>query len=528
MNNKNLLLASIGIIVIIAIIASAVAILSPKTATTAPVTTTASVNSSQPAVSSSGSQVSTPVLLTDPPVVPNGTTSLLVQYTSISVHSTTSNGWISSNTQGSVNLMSLTNTSVITGSLNLSSNASLDLVRFYVSNASITINGTTYNVTVPGGQITAHLSSYTKLNNTSGILVQLYPVVVTIYTNTTPDFILVPSAKAVVVGNALAGKQPHKGEFISLTHREDTSLDSASPNITVTNASAVEVNGTTALSFTVTDNSNYSIMLRHMGLSGPENISVNTTIADSEASLIISKAQHILSEAENNTGNSNVSSENNVSVNGNASVSDNANRDNQSGSTIHAGTNTTVNVSYGTRNHVIIPVDNQRIQSTFGIGNGSKQQYGLSGSENGNSFFSGQANEIGDLTGNSSINVFVKAALANGTINTSSFKNELSSRIRDSLNLHYMENEMFQNRNRMLEFQIANNGSLQLPFSEDQFNNGFGYTLKPGESHTFTFQGVISLANGRMHISLMPGKSYSLSVRGEMGAFATANVTATT
>lgn len=531
MNKKNLLFASIGVVIIAVILISAAVMLSSKPKSSVPSAT-------------SNSQVSTSILLTDPPVVPNGTTSLFLQYSSVSVHSPVSGGWVSSNTQGSVNLMALTNLSVVIGNLNLSSNAAPDLVRFYASNANITINGTTYNVTIPGGQITAHLSNNTKLNGTSSILVQLYPVVVTIYTNTTPDFILVPSAKAVMVGNVLAGKKPREGEFIPLTHNEDRSLDSATPNITITNASVMQANNTTALTFTLTDNSNYSIRLMHMGLSGPETISVNAAIATAEANTIIAKAQHILSETENDSGNTAISSEGNVSSNHTEANSYNASHDNRSGPVIHIGANVSTNVSssitsangtgtnvtYGTKAHTIIPAGNRRILPALGMdGNSRQQNYGFGGSYGyGNNISFGHLNEIGDLTGNSSINLFVNTAMANGTVNTTYFKNELASRIRNSLDLHYMENEMFQNRNRMLEFQIAGNGSLQLPFSEDQFLNDSGYVLKPGESHTFTFSGAISLANGKMQISLVPGANYSISVHGTMGAMATENVTAVT
>ncbi len=526
MTNKNLIIASAGIIVIIiAIIIAAVSLTSsvPKTSTTS------TTSSSTTSVSASGqnSQISTSVLLTDPPIVPNGTTSLLIHYSSISIHSISSNGWISSNTQGNINLLNLTNTSVVLANLNISSNSNPNLVRFYISNASITINGTVYNVTVPSAEVTAEISNHSSVNATSSILMQFSPTIVTIYTNTTPDFILVPSVKAVVVGNVLAGKRPHEGEMLPLTKSEDRSLKYASPNITITNASISQSNNTSLISFTVTDNSNYSVNLMHASINGQENISINTSAAYMVANALTRRIDDIVSQMENNTENASINSTDKIQANENSSEN---NSSYKTHADINASSNTSaenssvsssVKISVIGKNKPIIPATNQRILSTFKTG------VEIGKFNNFNTEFSDRLESVmGGLTGNSTIGAFVSNAITNGTLNTTSFRNELSNKINVFLSQRYNENEAFQNHNRVIQFQISGNGTLQLPFSEDQFANNLGYTLKPGQSHTFTFIGRMTLANGRMQISMIPGENYTLNIQGDMGARAEANLTA--
>ncbi len=527
MTNKNLIIASVGIIVIIAVIIAAVSLTSsvPKTSTTSTTSPgTTSVNTSV-----QNQQISTSVLLTDPPVVPNGTTSLLIHYSSISIHSISSNGWLSSNTQGNINLLNLTNTSVVLANLNISPDSSPNLVRFYISNASITINGTVYNVTVPSAEVTAEISNYTSANAylTSSILMQFSPTIVTIYTNTTPDFILVPSVKAVVVGNVLAGKRPQEGKMLPLTKAEDRSLKDATPNITITNASISQSNNTTTVSFTVTDNSNYSVNLMHASINGEENISINTTAASAVANSITRRVDDIVNQIQNNTENASINSTDKTQVNESSSGYNTHTDINEStnASTKYPAENSSasssVNISITGNGKLITPATNQRISSTFktGLGIGKFNNYNIELSDR-------LENDMNGIAGNSTLSTFVNNSIMNGTLNTTSFRNELSDKIEGFISQRYKENEAFQNHNHVIQFQISGNGTLQLPFSEDQFANNLGYALQPGQSHTFTFIGRMTLANGRMQISLIPGQNYTLNLQGDMGARAEANLTA--
>jgi hypothetical protein len=264
----------IGIVAIIAIVLIVVSVSAPNKGV-----------STSTVLSSTGA-VSTPVLLTDPPQVPNGTSALVVSYSSLAVHTsgTSTSGWINAQGSGSVNLMNITNTSQIIGTANLSANTTINMVRFAVTSASITINGVTSNVTVPSGYITAQVTGNQKVNASTGALLDFTPTVATIFTANSTLFVLVPSVRAVLVGNQSVSASTHIGAHVQLMESDRVSLEAARPNVSVV-ASSLSVSGnTTTLSVTVKDNSNMSVDLRHLLLYGnqsvfviPEN-SLNATV----------------------------------------------------------------------------------------------------------------------------------------------------------------------------------------------------------------------------------------------------------
>ncbi len=490
------------IIAVIVIIAAAAVLLSNKAPLTAQ-------SGQAPAVTQGQSLAS--LSLTDPPQVPSGTTSLVINYSSLAVH-TVAGAWITSNTSGSVDLLTLTNASQVLGNVNVSKGTIIDMARFYVSAVQITINGTAYNVTVPSGQVTAHLSTPSTVNGVTQVLVQLSPVVVTIFTNTTPEFVLVPSVRAIAIGNASAAR-PREGERTSLSARERDDLEAAAPNITITSASLSEVNGSTMLSITVKDNSNASVDLRHIGVRGAESVSVNAAAANQMADAIINRTEGILSHIENESQHSNSAARANASAHDNISTNGAAN----------SSANGTINISARINSSVSAHVHDNNTQgqdSTQGSYSQGLYQVNLTA-------ISGYEHEIGDLAGSANIHSFINASVMNGTVNTTAFGASVLHMVRDSLDTNLHGFEAFQQDNRILQFQIMANGTLALPFSEDQFSNGYGYNLSAGQSHTFTFSGPVTLANGRLDVALVPGSNYTVTVQGETGAMASTSVNAT-
>ncbi|MGC8969741.1 MAG: DUF4382 domain-containing protein, partial [Conexivisphaera sp.] len=91
------------------------------------------------------------VALTDPPIVPAGTTALIVNYNGVAVH-TEEHGWVANaSATGSVNLLALQNLSLVIANVEVPANSTVNEVRLYVSNATIMVNGTTYPVMLPSG-----------------------------------------------------------------------------------------------------------------------------------------------------------------------------------------------------------------------------------------------------------------------------------------------------------------------------------------------------------------------------------------
>ena len=78
----------------------------------------------------------------------------------------------------------------------------------------------------------------------------------------------------------------------------------------------------------------------------------------------------------------------------------------------------------------------------------------------------------------------------------------------------------------VLTFIISTNGTLTLPFDANQAEGPQGYSIAPGSSATFTYNGAISAGNGRLVIMPLQNQTYSVRVTGEAGAFAKVNVTA--
>lgn len=197
--------------------------------------------------------------LTDPPQVPSGTSALVITYSSVKAYimnKTNGTGeWISGSGSGTVNLMSLINSSQIIGSVNITPNSSVSMVSFMVTSARIIINGTTYNVTIPNSQITSSVTGSESVNSSSSVLIDLSPSIVTIVTDNSTVFVMVPSVKAVMVGShKLVGTQ-------SIRQFEQGSLGISSISMSSSGSN-------TTLSLSVTNNGNETVDIKQIFLYG--------------------------------------------------------------------------------------------------------------------------------------------------------------------------------------------------------------------------------------------------------------------
>ena len=137
------------------------------------------------------------IALADPPQVPAGTTSLILQYSGVSVHQT-GGGWINSSVSGTADLILLVNSSQVLANINVTSGSRLDMARFNIVSMQTVINGQRYNVTVPNGIISTGLGSNVTVNGTTEVLVDMSPAVVSTYNNTSQVLVFAPSVGAVV------------------------------------------------------------------------------------------------------------------------------------------------------------------------------------------------------------------------------------------------------------------------------------------------------------------------------------------
>ena len=255
---------SISAIVIMAIIAASITVFESQSA-------------------ASAQSVYLPILMTDPPHVPIGTQSLNITYSLIKVQVTKgeSSTWINVNATGTIDLLSLVNTSSLITKAKIPSNATVDRIGFIISNASIKIGNTTYPVDMPINNIIANISTPVLFNGTTGALVDISPTIITLYTDNSTIFEMVPSIKAIMVGRgAISQQQNISGKQIigKLNKLNDSILEDLgelNSSISISNANITASNNDTRISIAVKDISNRSVELNHMLIFGNEALYVN-------------------------------------------------------------------------------------------------------------------------------------------------------------------------------------------------------------------------------------------------------------
>lgn len=477
------------IVVIIAAIVVAYAVTSSGTGAGGQ----SSATSTQPynAASSAGSTLL--FSITDPPSVPSGTSALLVSYSSLQAsvdYANGTSGWVSGSGSGSLDLMQLVNLTQVIGSATVPANSIVTAIRMRIASSNITINGTTYNVTIPSGSglLTANVTE-SSLNGTSSALIDFTPSVVTIFTANSSVFVLVPSVKAVLVRNAT---QASVGARVRLTERDRASLELARPNITVSNAIVSVMGNATGFSVTVTNNANRSVVISHIMLSGNLGVTV-TPFSIREDS-------------------------------GSARVPYNGEPPQGLGSAANLSYNSSYDYNYSS-------------DSTYGA-NGTHgsalQNEGQHGEANANPGDNGAASGS-PFNG---INASAEGERGNANTNVSAYIEDGIRRgvqipVRTGLNAtanaimaRAIPGAVLAKSFRQVTFLVGSNATLALPFSDQEFN-GEGYPLAAHASETFAFNGTMSVGSG--HIMLVPvkGSAYEVYVQGENGAHASENVTAT-
>lgn len=421
--------------------------------------------------------------LTDPPEVPAGTQSLVVSYSSVMVHTTgaSATGWIRSDSSGQVNLLSLVNLTQTIATVNVPNDSRINMVRFNITSAEITVNGTTYNVTLPFKTINANVSGSQNASNSSSLLISISPTVVTILTNNSTVFVMVPSLNALIVPHGTTQSTIGVGSKVSLQENLRSRLEDIRPNITLSNATLSLSGNTTKFSVTVNNNENRSVVIKHIGISGNASVNVN-------ASFINSYTQRIGSMAMDRIRNTIC-----ANVNFNSSINLSVQDMPMNG----YGVGDVFNANVGQSGNVIVPVAivNGMHGNTYAYGKDDKEIEGAFGLRYNNTMCTNPG--------------------------FAGFEGMLKDKV---LNVSYAQ-QMRQRDFKLFSFLVSSNGTIAVPYDVNEFND-VGYTIGPMQSHTFNFTGTVTAAN--MHIIITPvvGSSYVISVGGEEGASTSANVVA--
>ena len=273
------------------------------TTKTVTVTTTPQTSTSSGSTAPVSGQSVLLVQLTDPPVVPSGTTVLNLTYSAIillvSVPTFTTETSTSTVTEGtststttteitqtqsgvvttqsvkitpkngsaSVNLLKLQNVSETLASAALPNGSMIYSVTFQVSSITITINNTIYTVSLAtgGSSLLVTLAQPSTIQGTNAMLVDLTPTVV----NTTSGYQMIPSAVGIIRPEAdITGQEQQVGHENNLTNQDQQYLQRAMGQVSASLVSMSVSRNTTTISVEVNNTGNSTIGLTAIGIHG--------------------------------------------------------------------------------------------------------------------------------------------------------------------------------------------------------------------------------------------------------------------
>jgi hypothetical protein len=214
------------------------------------------------------------VALTDPPVVPSGTSAVLISYSGVAVH-TEDHGWIYTSASGPVDLLALQNLSVVLAQVNVPANDTANEVRLYVANASIVVNGTRYPLMLPSGVLKIPIANASRA--AQGALVDLQPHVTTAYVGDQPVFIMAPVAVAVPLNYTAPPGTVHE---VPRELREE--LTHSAANVTVTSAAIQMVGDDTMIAVTLKNTGSAPVQVLGIGVDGNWSLSAFIDITTSD------------------------------------------------------------------------------------------------------------------------------------------------------------------------------------------------------------------------------------------------------
>ncbi|MEM3638020.1 MAG: DUF4382 domain-containing protein [Conexivisphaerales archaeon] len=233
-----------------------------------------SPQTSPPKTSQQQSQTGTlSVLLTDPPVIPAGVTSVLMTYNSISLHvfGGSSTDWVNVNVSGTVDIMKLINVSKTIAVAEVPTNT-YDQVKLEITDIHAIYNSRNISVSLPSREITTTLSQNINVYSSTNvsILIDVQTTLLNVNSDTSPNFVFSATAWSapvpVNVQSSIAGKV---GESTNLSNAKwfNTFKEFYSANLTITSASITS----NSLSITVKNVGNASTRL-HFVVVNPSSI----------------------------------------------------------------------------------------------------------------------------------------------------------------------------------------------------------------------------------------------------------------
>lgn len=223
------------------------------------------------------------IRITDPPVVPTGTRSLNLSFSSLSllVSQTLNNSGtqiknLFYNISGTINLLSVQNVSQTIAVTKIPNGTVLYSMSLTVKSVSININGTVYpvHIALNGSQLNVIFYPKAVVNGDTVALVQISPIVV----KTATGYQMIPSVVATAVHEKIENEQV--GEKHQLNQNETSGLDEASGQLTA-QLKTISVSGNLT-SFSVLVNNTGHIPVSLLAISVHTDFKVLTCSANGE------------------------------------------------------------------------------------------------------------------------------------------------------------------------------------------------------------------------------------------------------
>ncbi len=440
------------------------------------------------------------IFITDPPQVPSGTQSLIVSYSSLKAQITNNSGtfWDSINGSGSINLISLVNFTKNLTTFKLPSNSIIDRLSLTISNASITVNGTTYPVVVTNNNVSVKVFYNSQNNIPFDILFDMFPTVSAVISKNQTIFVMAPSATAATIGKKdNPYYQNAKGQPAHLNYQEELALNQSRSKISIVNASISTSGNQSSISIELADDSNQSSTILGVVILGNESYELKLNLSNNSARMMMPNPRIPYNATNPNSNATRWQNWRNAGSNSNYTPSG-----------ADEGGSENFSPSQGGDLRIWV--------------NGSSMNYLMNNLSNGT--VKGKINWIirargfGNLSANFTGNVLFGHIVAD--IRSANY---IQSRLEDF---------------KTLNLFVAQNGTLLLPMSRMMYGpapNGpessligpnAGYNLSAGRMTTLKYSGSLSLGNGQLGIQFKPGDTYQIIVIGSGYAYANINVTA--
>jgi hypothetical protein len=222
------------------------------------------------------------VMLTDPPIVPAGTTQLNLTYSNLAIHvilEDNTSQWMPLNAAGTVNLFSLINVSKTIATTTVPFNSTVDKVQFSISGVKAEVNSQIYDVTTLSDTFVVNVVNARVNQTLSGVLIDFNPTLVQIQANDVNDatvnyYVLVPSANAVII-NGVSKDHIKVGTIVQLGEGNRVRLvkvqEEFNRKVTTVSATLAVDGNTTSLSVTLRNDGNVAFKIFGLTLHGEFN-----------------------------------------------------------------------------------------------------------------------------------------------------------------------------------------------------------------------------------------------------------------